>query len=194
MRLANLSGSPAQNFVVVDDKGRIGWTILGRIPRGFRGPAAQFVGRRLASLGRISHSGRIPANPGSRRRPAVDGERPRSQQQLLDTLGDGGYDLGGAGPTDPRRSAEHRAHNGSRYAAFGSTIGPCFSRWQELLLDTLTPEAVAADPRAQLREICGKLGRARRDRFGRFRTCAAFPPGADGEAFGRPDQPLQEIG
>ena len=29
--MANLSGSPAQNFMVADDKGRIAWTILGRI-------------------------------------------------------------------------------------------------------------------------------------------------------------------
>src|SRR6185312_6961052 len=35
----NLSGSPAQNFVVADDKGRIAWTILGRVPKrvGFEG-------------------------------------------------------------------------------------------------------------------------------------------------------------
>ena len=39
LRLANLSGSPHQNFVVADDQGRIAWTILGRIPRrvGFDG-------------------------------------------------------------------------------------------------------------------------------------------------------------
>ncbi len=39
LRLANLSGSPAQNFVVADDQGRIAWTILGRIPQrvGFDG-------------------------------------------------------------------------------------------------------------------------------------------------------------
>jgi penicillin amidase len=39
LRVANLSGSPHQNFVVADDKGRIAWTIVGRIPRrvGFDG-------------------------------------------------------------------------------------------------------------------------------------------------------------
>ncbi|XZE17741.1 penicillin acylase family protein [Pirellulaceae bacterium SH449] len=39
MDIANLSGTPHQNFVVADAKGRIGWTIMGRIPRraGFDG-------------------------------------------------------------------------------------------------------------------------------------------------------------
>ncbi|RPH54435.1 penicillin acylase family protein, partial [bacterium] len=39
MAVANRSGIPAQNFVVADAAGRIGWTIMGRIPRrvGFTG-------------------------------------------------------------------------------------------------------------------------------------------------------------
>ena len=39
MNVANQSGTPHQNFVVADAKGRIGWTIMGRIPKrtGFDG-------------------------------------------------------------------------------------------------------------------------------------------------------------
>jgi penicillin amidase len=39
IRLADQMGVPAQNFVCVDDAGRVGWTIIGRIPRrvGFNG-------------------------------------------------------------------------------------------------------------------------------------------------------------
>ncbi len=39
MDIANQSGTPHQNFVVADANGRIGWTIMGRIPNriGFDG-------------------------------------------------------------------------------------------------------------------------------------------------------------
>lgn len=39
MQVANQSGTPHQNFVVADSNGRIGWTIMGRIPKrqGFDG-------------------------------------------------------------------------------------------------------------------------------------------------------------
>jgi penicillin amidase len=44
LSIANQSGIPPQNFVCVDDRGNIGWTIIGRIPR------------------RTGYSGRVPTS------------------------------------------------------------------------------------------------------------------------------------
>src|SRR6201999_2682053 len=64
--VAHRSGLPAQNFMVADDSGRIGWTITGRIPR------------------RIGFDGRLPGSwaDGSRR---WDGwVAPEAVPQILD--------------------------------------------------------------------------------------------------------------
>ncbi len=46
MDVANRSGIPPQNFTVADETGRIGWTIIGQIPR------------------RVGFDGRLPPPPG----------------------------------------------------------------------------------------------------------------------------------
>lgn len=99
MMVANLSGTPGQNCVIADNRGGIGWTIAGRIPR------------------RVGFDGRVPASwaDGTRRwdgwyepadyprilNPAtgiiVTANNRIVSDGYLAMLGDGGYDPGARG-------------------------------------------------------------------------------------------------
>ncbi len=163
LTLANLSGSPAQNFVVGDEHGRIAWTILGRIPRrvGFDGllPTSWADGSRRwdgylqpEEYPRIvePESGRIwTANAR-----VVSGE-------FLDIVGDGGYDLGARQQqirddllaTEEATEADMLRIQLDDRAVF-------LERWQKLLADTLTDDSVKRHPKrertAQVRRGLGR--------------------------------------
>ncbi len=143
---ANRSGSPAQNFVVADDRGRIAWTILGRMPR------------------RVGFDGRLPTSwaDGSRR---WDGYRepddyPRIVEpaggkiwtanarvvggEMLDKLGDGGYDLGArASQIRDGLLATVKATEADMLRIQLDDRAVFLEPWRALLLDVLTPEALA---------------------------------------------------
>jgi len=155
--IANRGGIPAQNFVVADEKGRVGWTIVGKIPRrtGFSGqtPTSWADGTRgwngwLApeEYPRVVDppSGRVwTAN--SR---VVDGE-------MLAKVGDGGYDLG-ARSRQIRDGllALDKATPRDMLAIQLDDRALLVERWHKLLLDVLTPEAIANDPRRrELRQL-----------------------------------------
>jgi penicillin amidase len=96
IEVAHRAGVPAQNFVVVDKDGRIGWTIIGPVPR------------------RVGTDGRLPASwaagttawdgwlAGDKVPRVVDPPAGRIwtanarvvSGKMLEALGDGGYDLG----------------------------------------------------------------------------------------------------
>jgi penicillin G amidase len=150
MLVANRSGTPAQNFVVADASGRIGWTIFGRIPRrvGFDGriPTSWADGIRRwdgwllpEEVPRIVDplSGRIwTAN--SR---VVDGDP-------LAKLGDGGYAFGArARQIRDRLFALEKATPQDMLAIQLDDRALFLERWRKVLLDVLTPEAVTAKPR-----------------------------------------------
>lgn len=157
MAIANRSGIPPQNFVVADETGRIGWTIMGQMPRrvGFSGqiPASWADGSRgwkgwLApeEMPRVVDppSGRIwTANAR-----VVDGE-------MLAKLGDGGYDLGArARQIRDGLFAREKVTPADMLAIQLDDRALFLERWRKLLLDTLTPEAVAADPkRKEMRRL-----------------------------------------
>ncbi len=150
MRLANLSGSPAQNFVVADDAGRIAWTILGRIPR------------------RVGFDGRLPTSwaDGSRHWDGyltpeeypriVDPESGRIwtanarvvSGEMLAKVGDGAYDLGAQAQQirDGLRAIDEAAEADMLRIQLDDRA-VFLERWRTLLLEILTPEAVAADAR-----------------------------------------------
>jgi penicillin G amidase len=159
---ANASGIPAQNLVCADDSGRIAWTIAGRIPR------------------RVGHDGRFPTSwrDGSRRWDGLlaPGEAPRivdppagvlwtANARTLDgvglaLLGDGGYGLGararqirdGLAPLARASEADMLRLQLDDSALF-------LARWQRLLLEVLSPEAVAGQPRrAEARELVAAWG------------------------------------
>ena len=146
---ANLSGSPAQNFVVADDQGRIAWTILGRMPR------------------RVGFDGRLPTSwaDGSHR---WDGYRepadyPRIVEpeggkiwtanarvvsgEMLDKLGDGGYDLGArAGQIRDDLLATEKATEADMLRIQLDDRAVFLEPWRDLLLQTLSPEALEEKP------------------------------------------------
>ncbi len=178
LRLANLSGSPAQNFVVADEGGRIAWTILGRIPR------------------RVGFDGRLPASwaDGSRRWDGylapeeypriIDPESGRLwtanarvvSGELLDKLGDGGYDLGArAQQIRDDLLATEKATAADMLRVQLDDRAVFLERWQKLLLATLASEADAGNPgRTELRKFVENWGgRAAIDSVG-FRAVRKF--------------------
>jgi penicillin amidase len=147
-------GAPGQNFVVADDKGRIGWTIYGSIARrvGFDGriPTSWASGTRGWSgwLNRDEYprivdpeSGRIwTANAR-----VVDGD-------MLARIGDGNYEVGSRA-----RIIRERLESQDRFTAADllsiqlDTSAEFLTRWRTLLLEEL--KMVTDQPRIRLREI-----------------------------------------
>jgi penicillin amidase len=177
-RIAPEAGIPHQNFVVADATGRIGWTIMGRIPRrkGYDGrlPSSWADGSRrwdgwlpFAEHPRITDppSGRIwTAN--SR---VVDGEK-------LATVGYGGYDLG-ARQRQIRDDlmAIDKASEPDMLRIQLDDRAVFLARWQKLLLELLTPDVVVNNPlRREARGLVEAWGeRAAVDSVG-YRIVRAF--------------------
>ncbi len=150
MAVAHQVGGPAQNFVTADSSGRVGWTIIGPIPR------------------RFGHDGRLPSS-------WADGSRgwhgwlsPEEVPRFVDPaagrvwtanarvvggepyrlLGDGGYALGArARQIRDRLFAVEHATEADMLAIQLDDRALFLERWRDLLLEVLTPEAIAADPR-----------------------------------------------
>jgi len=157
MTVANRSGAPAQNFVVADASGRVGWTIFGRIPR-----RAGFDGRVPTSWADGSHrwdgwlspeeAPRVIGPPSGRVWTAnarvVDGD-------LLAKVGDGGYAFGArARQIRDRLLALEKATPRDLLAIQLDDQALFLEHWRKLLLQVLTPEAIAADPRrGELRRL-----------------------------------------
>lgn len=162
MRVANESGSPAQNFVVADRKGGIAWTILGRIPRrvGFDGrlPGSWADGTRKWDGWLTPEEYPRIVNPANGRiwtanARAVDGP-------MLATLGDGGYDLG-ARASQIRNDllALDEADEADMLDIQLDDRAVFLEPWQKLLLSLLTPEVIADDVRRQeARELIENWG------------------------------------
>jgi penicillin amidase len=176
--LAPEAGMPNQNLVVADRTGRIGWTIIGRIPRrvGQDGsvPTSWADGTRRwdgwlapAEYPRVADppSGRIwTANAR-----VVSGEK-------LGRVGVGGYDLG-ARQRQIRDDllAIDKATEIDMLRVQLDDRALLLARWQRLLLATLTPDAAAQGPhRAEARRLVeGWGGHASIDSVG-YRIVRAF--------------------
>jgi len=176
--LAPEAGMPNQNFVVADAAGRVGWTIIGRIPRrvGQDGsvPTSWADGTRrwdgwlaAADYPRVVDppSGRIwTANAR-----VVGGEK-------LAKVGVGGYDLGARqGQIRDALLASEKASEADMLRIQLDDRALLLARWQTLLLGVLTPEALAKDPRrAEARRLTESWGaRASVDSVG-YRVVRAF--------------------
>jgi penicillin amidase len=156
LRIAATMGIPPQNFVTGDAGGNIGWTIAGQIPvkSDFDATIPADWSTTDGWLGWLHHDDypRVE-NPASERiwtanTRVVDAE-------LLETIGDGGYDLGA-------RAAQIRDS-----LMDGNTFDPAdmltiqyddravfLARWRDLILELLGDEALASDPRlAQYRNL-----------------------------------------
>jgi len=168
---------PTQNCQVVDRNGRIGWTLMGPLPRrvGFDGrtPRSWADGRRrwdgyLAPVERP----RIVDPPSGRIWTANNriGSWPS-------TIGDGGFALGArAGQIRDALLALERADERDMLALQLDDRALFLERWRGLLLDLLTPAALAAEPRRiELRRLVAEdwSGRASVDSAG-FRMVRTF--------------------
>jgi penicillin amidase len=178
MAAAHRAGSPPQNFVAADADGRIGWTVLGRIPR------------------RVGCDGRVPASraDGTCRWDGWldDAEYPAIADPeegilwtanartvngvWLDRMGDGGYALGArAGHIRDALRGREGLTEADMLELQLDVRALFLEPWRELLLGLLTPAALAADPeRAELREIVAAWdGRAAVDATG-YRLVRGF--------------------
>ncbi len=153
LAVAATVGMPPQNFVCADSGGRIGWTIIGRIPK------------------RRGLSGAVPASwaDGSR---GWDGwvapeEAPRivdppagilwtannrtTSGEVLAVLGDGGHDLGArARQIRDGLLALADANEDDMLALQLDDRALLLERWRTLALETLGDDAVAGHPRRAL--------------------------------------------
>lgn len=157
LELANRAGIPAQNFTCADSRGRIGWTVAGRIPR------------------RVGFDGRRPESWAEGTRRWEGWLAPEEVPRILDPaeallwtannrvvggaslalLGDGGYDLGArAGQIRDRLRALPTASERDLLAVQLDDRACFLERWHRLALTVLTPAACARHPqRAELRRV-----------------------------------------
>lgn len=188
LAVANGIGAPPQNFVCADRSGRIGWTVMGRLPRriGFDGrlPGSWADGKRRwdgwlapAEYPRIVDppSGRIWTANGR----VVDGAD-------LAKLGEGGgFEFGarqrqirdallGIPKATPRDMLSIQLDDRALF----------LERWRKILLEALTPEAVAKDARrGELRRfVNGWGGRAAPESVG-YRAVREFRLGLARQVF-----------
>lgn len=148
--VAHRSGIPVQNFLVADAEGRIAWSLAGRLPRrvGFSGrePVSWADGTRFWD-GWLAPE-EIPS--------LVDPESGRlwtANNRILDPerlrgLGDSNFALGDrARQIRDRLFAAEKVSARDMLAIQLADRAPVLDFWRELLLESLSAEAEAADPR-----------------------------------------------
>ncbi len=168
MAVAHRAGMPAQNILIVDRQGHIAWTVAGGLPKrsGYDGrfPVAWTYGDRY-------WDGMVPDHEVPFLKDPPSGRLWTANNRIvgepgLSILGDGGYDR-------PHRAARIRERLAGLENATPADLlaiqlddrAPMLDRWRQLLLDTLTPAAVAVNKsRAELRsQLADWDGRARID-------------------------------
>ena len=175
------SGIPNENALIADSAGKVAWTIVGKIPR------------------RIGYDGRLPVSWafGDRKwdgwlkpeevpavRPA-DGLLWSGNQRAvggaaLALLGDGGYDRGARASQirDDLRALAATGKKINESDLFGVQLDDraiFLARWQKLLLEVLTDEAVAKKKeRAELREAVRAWGGRATPDSAAYRIVRAF--------------------
>ncbi len=176
--IANRVGAPPQNFVVADSSGRIGWTVMGPVPRRFghdgRRPASWADGARgWDGWLEPSEYPRILDPPVGRIWTAnsrvVGGE-------MMEKIGVGVYRLGARGRQIRDDLMElDRASETALLAVQLDDRALFLERWRRLLLDVLDEDALAGEPaRRELRRLAEHWGgRATVDSAG-YRLVRAF--------------------
>ncbi len=176
--IARHAGIPAQNFVVADTTGTIGWTICGFLPKrlGFDGrlPSSWSFGDRKwdGFLPPVEVPGLIAPADGR----LWSGNQRLFGGETLRLLGDGGYE-------HPMRAARLRDRLAPLKDATPRDLlavqlddqAPYLERWYQLLLRVITPDAVANHKdRAKLRTAAETwVGRASVDSVS-YRLVAGF--------------------
>ncbi|HPF59354.1 MAG TPA: penicillin acylase family protein [Candidatus Competibacteraceae bacterium] len=176
--IAHRTGIPAQNLLLASADGHIAWTIIGPIPRRFghdgRLPSSWADGQR-------GWSGWLDPSEYPRITDPPDGRLWTANGRVVDgawleLLGDGGYSLGARARQirDALLAGEHFTE--ADFLALQLDDRALFlERWRKLLLATLTPENLRADPRRkELRKFVMEWGdRATVDSVG-YRAVRTF--------------------
>lgn len=197
MAIANRAGMPEQNFLVVDSKGHIAWTIAGKIPlRSGYDPEfpAYWDKTGVGWTGWLAPEQypRIVDPPGGRLWTAnarvVDGA-------MLAQIGDGGYDLGArAQQIRDDLLAQDKLTPADMLAIELDDRAVFLARWRSLVLQLLAPPTLNAHPRrAQFRHYVENWGgRAAVDSVG-YRLVRDFRQQVDAVAFSALTAPCRKI-
>ncbi len=185
--IVNRAGIPTQNILLASADGHIAWTLAGPIPR------------------RFGHDGHLPSSWADGRRGWSGWLEPAEYPRIIDPpsgrlwtansrvvdgawlaqLGDGGYVLGTRARQirDGLREQDHFDEMDFLKLQLDDRA-LFFEHWHRLLLDTLTPEAVRADPRRGeiKRWVANWSGRAAIDSVS-YRVVRAFREEVRNRAF-----------
>ena len=194
--IAHRAGMPAQNLLLASADGRIAWTLTGPIPR------------------RFGHHGRLPSSWADGQRGWSGWLEPANYPQIVDPpsgrlwtangrviagawlamIGDGGYALGARARQIRDGLLARESFTEADFLALQLDDRALFlERWRTLLLATLTPEWLRADPRREaLRKyVLDWGGRATPDSVG-YRTVRAFRLAVRERAFAPLIAPCQQ--
>ena len=160
--IANRTGIPPQNFLVVDAEGSIGWTIMGRLPdrQGYDSSVASFLsGPRQGWNGWLapeSYPRIVNPAPGqlwTANARVVDGA-------ALTSIGEHDYPLGArASQIRDRLGALQAATIADMLALQLDHRAKFLDSWQALLLDLLNPERLVGHPaRTEFRRLVENWG------------------------------------
>lgn len=162
LAFAKISGMPQQNFVCADRHGDIGWTIAGRIPRrvGTDGLAPESW-----ADGRARWDGWLPATEYPQVVNPPEGRIWSANARMvggaaLAALGDGEYRLASrAAQIRDRLMEKDQFTPADALAVQLDDRGRHLERWQQLLVATLSPEALTgAAARAELKQLAERWG------------------------------------
>jgi penicillin amidase len=180
LALAPTAGIPAQNIVVGDSSGNIGWTIAGPLPRRARTdgdasfPLAAGAGGWQGLLAPKDYP--VQRNPAS-------GQLVTANNRLLlgagaELLGDGGFDLGARArqARDSLAALGQRTNEQGVYSVSLDDRAIFMTQWRDRALAVLDEQAVAGQPqRAELAKLLktGWTGHASVDSTG-YRAARSF--------------------
>ncbi|MCE4540268.1 penicillin acylase family protein [Pelomonas sp. P7] len=174
VRWAAGAGMPAQNLLVADSTGRIGWTVAGAMPRRAGMGSGDMDHPQDWSDGRQRWQGYLSAAEQPRLVDPADGRLWTANSRMvggeaMQRLGNGGWDLGARAMQirDDLRAAE-RFDEAGLHAIQLDHRALFLQHWRQLLLErVLTPEFVAAQGLADYRaEVEKSADAARPDAVG----------------------------
>lgn len=162
LAIAQRSGTPTMNFFAVDRAGEIGWTIIGRLPErfGFEGRVATAWADGSRGWNGLLDPSQVPQVIGPESGQLWNANNRMVGGEMLTKLGDGGYPLGARAQQIRDAVSDLENATPEQMVAIQLDDRALFMQhWRDLLLEVLTPEAVAADPRrGELRDLVEDWG------------------------------------
>ena len=179
---AAIAWMPAQNFVAGDDKGNIGWTIIGPLPRRAPAGVANTYPLKPDDAAGVWDGWLAPADYPKVVNPAAGQLATANNRQLLgkgaELLGDGGFDLGARAHQvrDDLRALGAKTDVKQAYEIGLDDRAVFLSGWRDRAIDALDAKAVASNPkRAEMLQLLknGWTGHASVDSVG-YRLSRAY--------------------